>query len=55
MARIKSKKADDVKKIIMAFSVSKREKRLIAESADKMGLSMSAYIRYMLLYGKEDE
>lgn len=55
MSKVKVKSAEDIRKSCVNFSLSEREKRTIEAKADSMGISVSAYIRYKLLYGKNEE
>lgn len=47
-------KRNEGKKPIVAFALSVNEKKLVEEEAKKMGLSLSAYIRYRLLYERRE-
>ena len=38
----------------LAIAVSQEERDLIEEAADKMGISMSAYVRYKLFYENKE-
>lgn len=50
MAKTKMKKDNEVRKSCVCFSLSPDEKAVVAEKAERVGLTMSAYIRYKLFY-----
>ena len=47
------KNRDEVRKNTIAVPVNATEKAKIKAEADKRGLTVSAYCRHMLVYGKE--
>jgi len=44
---------EEVRTTVITFPVSTIEKAAIKEAADKMGMTLSSYCRYVLIYGKE--
>ncbi len=54
MAKTKYKTATDIRQSCVNFSLSEKEKKIIAEKAESMGISMSAYIRYKLFYENKE-
>lgn len=49
------KNRDEIRKNTIAIPVNAAEKAKIKAEADKGGLTVSAYCRHMLIYGKETE
>lgn len=47
------KDRDEIRKNTIAVPVNATEKAKIKAEADKRGLTVSAYCRHMLIYGKE--
>lgn len=47
-------KKSNSKRQFVAFAATESEKNLLLEKAKSMGLSLSAFIRYRLLYEKKE-
>lgn len=44
---------EEVRTTVITFPVSTNEKATIKEAADKMGMKISSYCRYILIYEKK--